>query len=174
MAAVIANLLSERCAYGPRAEHRSGDSPDHPGREVVNVPTARLAGLSVGGAWKPARMTYDLAVWEGDRPRDDAAAERLFTYLHCQYIDSDIDHPPTYRITEYVKVLLTRFPDMSEDDEEDPSPFSVCPLIDAAAGPLIYFAMRWSMAKEVSAYAAEVAASMGLVCYDPQMECLRP
>jgi hypothetical protein len=29
-------------------------------------------------------------------------------------------------------------------------------------GPLIYFSMRWSMAEEASAYAAEVAASMDL------------
>jgi hypothetical protein len=119
-------------------------------------------------------MTYDLAVWEGERPPDDAAAGRLFTDLYCRYIDTDVDHPPTARIAAYVSALLARWPDMTDDDEDDLSPWSTGPLIGEAAGPLIYFAMRWSMADDASAHAAEVAASMGLVCYDPQMDCLRP
>ncbi|MEJ8653934.1 hypothetical protein WKI65_39320 [Streptomyces sp. MS1.AVA.3] len=55
----------------------------------------------------------------------------------------------------------------------DISPWSTGPLIDEASGPLIYFPMRYSMAEEASAYAADVAASMGLVCYDPQAQQLR-
>jgi hypothetical protein len=39
-------------------------------------------------------------------------------------------------------------------------------LIGEASGPLIYFPMRWSMAEEASAYAAAVAETMGLVCFD--------
>ena len=38
---------------------------------------------------------------------------------------------------------------------------------------MIYFPMGYRMADEASAYAAEVATSMGLVCYDPQEERLR-
>ena len=30
------------------------------------------------------------------------------------------------------------------------------------------------MAEEASAFAADLAQQHGLVCYDPQMECLRP
>jgi hypothetical protein len=50
----------------------------------------------------------------------------------------------------------------------------VGPLIGEASGPLIYFPMRWSMAEEASAYAAEIASAMGLNCYDPQARQLRP
>ncbi|MEW1772742.1 hypothetical protein [Streptomyces sp. NPDC086777] len=43
-----------------------------------------------------------------------------------------------------------------------------------ARGPLVYFPMRWSMADEASAYVAILADSMGLVCFDPQLNRLRP
>ncbi len=59
------------------------------------------------------------------------------------------------------------------EDVEDSSPWSTGPLIDEASGPLIYFAMRWSMAEEASAYAADLARSMDLVCFDPQGDRLR-
>ncbi|MYS86556.1 hypothetical protein GTZ85_41670 [Streptomyces sp. SID5474] len=54
------------------------------------------------------------------------------------------------------------------------SPWSAGPLIGAACGPLIYFPMSWSRAEEASAYATEVAASLGLNCFDPQARQLRP
>ncbi|MDF3144526.1 MULTISPECIES: hypothetical protein [unclassified Streptomyces] len=47
-------------------------------------------------------------------------------------------------------------------------------MISEASGPLIYFPMRWSMAEAASAYAAAVAESMGLVCFDVQQDRLRP
>ncbi|HZG02788.1 MAG TPA: hypothetical protein VE546_04310 [Streptomyces sp.] len=120
-------------------------------------------------------MTYDLAVWEGVRPSDDAAAGRLFSELYCRYIDIDtgVDHPPTERMAAYVAALLQRWPDMDED-EDDSSPWCSGRLIDEASGPLIYFALRWSMAEEASAYAAQLAASMGLVCFDVSGDRLRP
>lgn len=74
-------------------------------------------------------------------------------------------------IAAYVAVLLERWCDLTED-EEDTSPWSTGPLIGEARGPLIYFPMRWSMVEEASAYAA--AAAMGLVCFDVQQNRLRP
>lgn len=117
-------------------------------------------------------MSYDLAVWEGERPSDDAAAGRLFSDLYDQYIDTDVDHPPTARIADYVAALLERWRDLTED-EDDTSPWSTGPLIGEASGPIIYFPMRHSMAGEASVYAAQLASSMGLVCFDPQMDRLR-
>jgi hypothetical protein len=117
-------------------------------------------------------MTYDLAVWEGERPADKTAVQ-VFTDLYTRYIDGDVDDPPTERIAAYVAALLERWVDMTED-EEDTSPWSTGPLIDEAGGPLIYFAMRWSMAEDASASAATLADSMGLVCFDPQQDRLRP
>ncbi|MET8830133.1 hypothetical protein ABZX40_32460 [Streptomyces sp. NPDC004610] len=120
-------------------------------------------------------MTYDLAVWEGERPADDKAAGDTFAALYDHYIDTvdDIDHPPTDRIAAYVAALLDRWGDM-DDDNDDTCPWSAGPLIDTATGPLVYFPMRWSMAEETSAHAAELAQSMDLVCFDPQRDRLRP
>lgn len=118
-------------------------------------------------------MSYDLAVWEGERPVDDKTAGRVFSDLYERYIDADVEHPPTERIAAYVAALLERWCDLTED-EEDNSPWSSSPLIGEASGPLIYFPMRWSMAEEASAFAAAVAQSMGLICFDPQHDNLRP
>lgn len=117
-------------------------------------------------------MTYDLAVWEGERP-PDAAAGDAFERLYEKYLGSADDVPPTAAIREYVTALLARWIDMTED-EEDISPWSDGPLMNNASGPIIYFAMRYSMAEEVSAAAAQMAADRGLVCFDPQWNCLRP
>ncbi|MEV0601913.1 hypothetical protein AB0I82_21765 [Streptomyces sp. NPDC050315] len=117
-------------------------------------------------------MSYDLAVWEGERLADDKTAARVFSDLYDRYIDGEME-PPSARIAAYVAALLERWCDLSED-EEDTSPWSTGPLIGEASGPLIYFPMRWSMAEEASAYAAAVAESMGLVCFDVQQNRLRP
>ncbi|MEU6980737.1 hypothetical protein [Streptomyces sp. NPDC046371] len=118
-------------------------------------------------------MSYDLAVWEGERPADDKTAGQVFSELYERYIDSEAEEPPSERIAAYVAVLLKRWCDLAEDDE-DTSPWSAGPLIKEASGPLIYFPMRFSMAEEASAYAAAVAESMGLVCFDVQQDRLRP
>lgn len=116
-----------------------------------------------------------LLLWEGKRPADDASAARYFTDLYDWYIDTEEPAvPPVEPIAACVAApLLERWPDLTED-EGDSSPWSTGPLIGEAGGPLIYFPMRWSMAEEASAYAAEVAASMGLHCFDPQARKLRP
>ncbi|MFI9116993.1 hypothetical protein [Streptomyces venezuelae] len=36
-------------------------------------------------------MSYDLAVWEGERPADDKAAGRVFSDLHDRYIDGEVE-----------------------------------------------------------------------------------
>lgn len=118
-------------------------------------------------------MSYDLAVWEGERPADDKAAGRAFNDLYDRLIDAEVRQPPTERIAAYVAALLERWCDLTED-EDDSSPWSTGPLIGEARGPLIYFPMRWSMAEEASAFAVDVAQSMGLICFDPQLNKLRP
>ncbi|MFJ6799139.1 hypothetical protein [Streptomyces sp. NPDC091268] len=118
-------------------------------------------------------MSYDLAVWEGDRPADDKSPGRIFSALYDRYVDSEVEEPATERIAAYVAALLERWCDITED-EEDTSPWSTGPLIGEASGPFIYFPMRWSMAEEASAYAAALAESMGLVCFDVQQDRIRP
>jgi hypothetical protein len=119
-------------------------------------------------------MSYDLAVWEGEQPPDDKAASATFADLYGTYLgENSTDVEPTPAIRGYVEALLERWIDMTED-EEDISPWSAGPLINEASGPIIYFAMRYSMADEVSAQAAAMAAERGLVCFDPQLDQVRP
>ncbi len=119
-------------------------------------------------------MSYDLAVWEGDRPADDAAAgkhyrEHLVPQL--EVCDPANQVPPTPRIKAYVEALLARWPDIDQDED---SPWSASPLMGAATGSFVYFPMVYSMADEASSFAAELAQQHGLVCYDPQLQRLRP
>ncbi|MFI2077520.1 hypothetical protein [Streptomyces triculaminicus] len=117
-------------------------------------------------------MSYDLAVWEGARPADDAAALTVFEGLHDQYA-GNCGLPPTPRITRYVEALLARWPDLSpEDEDQDSSPWSDGPLIDNASGPLLYFGMVFSKYQEATTFAADLARACGLVCFDPQLERL--
>ncbi|MFF8798150.1 MULTISPECIES: hypothetical protein [Streptomyces griseus group] len=118
-------------------------------------------------------MSYDLAVWEGERPADDKSARRAFSDLYDRYLDGEVKEPPSERITAYVAGLLDRWCDITEDEDET-SPWSVGPLIDGASGPLVYFGLAWRRAAEASAHAAVVAESMGLVCFDVQQDRIRP
>ncbi|MEG3632927.1 hypothetical protein [Micromonospora palythoicola] len=117
-------------------------------------------------------MSYDLAVWEGDRPVDNAAALATFEALHERFVGKG-GFPPTPRIRAYVDALLERWIDLTEDEHDD-SPWSTGPLIGEASGPFIYFPMVYSRCTEVSAGAARIAAERGLVCFDPQLGLLRP
>ena len=120
-------------------------------------------------------MSYDLAVWEGDRPADDESGEKYYME-HVVPVLEDYDpngpvEPPTPRIEAYVEVLLQHWPDI---DTHEGSPWSTSPLMGEAIGSFVYFPMVWSMAEEASAFAADLAQQHGLVCYDPQLEGLRP
>jgi hypothetical protein len=120
-----------------------------------------------------AAMSYDLAVWEGDRPPDDQAGSAV--YLEHLKLLEDADPadpiPPTPRIRAYVEALLDRWPDIDEHDE---SPWASSPLMSEGIGSFIYLTMVYSMAEETSAFAADLARQHGLVCYDPQLDRLRP
>ena len=138
-------------------------------------------GRSVG--WRPAyprvvafgrmaAMSYDLAVWEGDRPADDVAAAAEFERLYDRYIASQDPAEPAARIAEYVAALLDRYPDIATEAGAD-SPWSTGSLMSGACGPLVYFPMVWSRCDEVSPWAAQLAEEHGLHCYDPQLQQLR-
>jgi hypothetical protein len=121
-------------------------------------------------------MSYNLAVWEGERP-DEGAAGVTFRSLYDQYLgrNDPIDIPPTPAIRAYVEALLERWYELGDPrDVDDTSPWGDAPLMDNAQGPIIYFAMRPSMADEVSAACARMAAERGLVCFDFQWDQLRP
>jgi hypothetical protein len=99
-------------------------------------------------------VSFDLAVWEGDRPGDDRAASAEYEALFDRYLDSD-PVEPTPRIAAYTAALADR------------------PLNSEASGPIAYLTMSWSTADELSAQAARLAEDHGLNCFDPQSERLR-
>ena len=115
-------------------------------------------------------MSYDLAVWDGERPLDNHQAGSVYDELFERYLESEDVVPPTPRIVAYVEALVDRYPDDIDGSVVWASP----PVINEASGPLVYLLMSYSKAEEVSEYAASLAREHGLVCYDPQGECLRP
>lgn len=114
-------------------------------------------------------MSYDLLVWEGERPATDAlAAEQVELIMNR----IDAGEPPTERIRRYVGDLLYQWPD--DDAHSDDAPWAAGPLINEASGPAIHIAIVPSRAEEVAAAAADVADRHGLQCYDLQLATRRP
>jgi hypothetical protein len=112
-------------------------------------------------------MSYNLAVWEGHRPKTHVEAKSTFEALFAQYQETETSIEPTSAIRRYVLALLAKYPDLG-DDNEDECPWSDSPLINNASGPLFYFAMVFSQAETASQFAAELAKNHALVCFDPQ------
>jgi hypothetical protein len=121
-------------------------------------------------------MSFDLAVWEGDRPADNEEAARVLDQLYNDLIASGDRIDPSPRIAAYVDRLLARWPDAGSDAEVD-SPWSDGPLLGNASGRLFYFGITYSnrreLLQEAIDYAVALAAERGLVCYDPQYSTLR-
>ncbi|MFE1849357.1 hypothetical protein ACFYYI_16885 [Streptomyces sp. NPDC002387] len=116
-------------------------------------------------------MSYDLAVWDDDRPLDNHQAGLTYDELYERYLESDdVVVPPAQRIVAYVEALVARYPDGVGRSVVWASP----PVIGEASGPIVYLLMSYGKAEEVSEYAAALAREHGLVCFDPQGECLRP
>ncbi|MFE1442933.1 hypothetical protein [Streptomyces sp. NPDC058739] len=116
-------------------------------------------------------MSYDLMVWAGDRPVDDRQACSTYDELYERYLETDdLMVPPTPQIVAYLEALIARYP----DDAEHSAVWASAPVLDEASGPIVYLIMSYTKAEEVSEYAAELAREHGLVCFDPQGECLRP
>ncbi|MGY1577280.1 hypothetical protein [Streptomyces sp. MN13] len=110
-------------------------------------------------------------MWDSDRPLDNHRVRSTYDKLYERYLESDdVVVPPAPRIVAYVEALVARYPDDVDRNVVWASP----PVIDEASGPIVYLLMSYGKAEEVSEYAAELAREHGLVCFDPQSECLRP
>jgi hypothetical protein len=115
-------------------------------------------------------VSYDLAVWDGERPLDNDQAGSVYDELYERYLElEDVVVPPAPAIVGYVEALVDRYP----DDIDGSGVWASPPVIDEASGPIVYLLMSYSKAEEVSESAAALAREHGLVCYDPQGECLR-
>jgi hypothetical protein len=113
-------------------------------------------------------MSYDMAVWVGAKPSDDAAALKEYEELWEKYEDTEESAHP--EILAFIDDLTKRYPDLTEldDDHVDDSPWADGPLTGNVMGPFFYFAMTYSGAEEAVPFVAETAARHGLVCFDPQ------
>ncbi|MFJ6184777.1 hypothetical protein [Streptomyces sp. NPDC092295] len=116
-------------------------------------------------------MSHDLGVGDGDRPLDDRHAGLTNNQFYERYLElGDVVVPPAPRIEAYAEALVARYPDDVDRSVVRVSP----PVTEEASGPLVYVLMSDGKAEEVSGYAATPAREHGLVCFDPQGECLRP
>jgi hypothetical protein len=119
-----------------------------------------------------AIVSYDLAIWDGDWPANDAAAHEEHEQLRDRYMRSG-PVPPIPRIAAFVRALLDRYPEIDTDAGED-SPWAVGPLMQDASGPFFYLPLVYSQCDQASAWVAQLAQEHGLVCYDLQFCKVRP
>ncbi|MEU5537242.1 hypothetical protein [Streptomyces sp. NPDC020362] len=110
-------------------------------------------------------------MWDGDRPLDDHQAGSTYGELYERHLElDDVVVPPAPRIVAYMKALVARYPHDVDRNAVWASP----PVIEEASGPIVYLLMSYGKAEEVSEYAAAPAREHGLICFDPQGECLQP
>lgn len=110
-------------------------------------------------------MSYDLAVWEGPEPADDAEAVELFERLVAER-DADPERPPTPAIAAFVQDLTNQWPEPPDMSDVD-APWAAYPLIYEAWGPFLHFAVLLDWAEEVMTVGERLARARHLVCFDP-------
>jgi hypothetical protein len=124
-----------------------------------------------------AGMSYDLAVWDGPKPANNAEATaeygRRMDAMEETFDGPDEHAPPTPAIQTFIEAALARFPEL-DDDSGPECPWAASPLEGEAVGDLIYFPMTFSGAEYARDPLAEIADSLGLVCFDPQIEQMLP
>jgi hypothetical protein len=114
-------------------------------------------------------MSYDIAVWQGERPLDDDTALDMWVELAERYLEG-VEEPPTPEIARFVEALLARWPDL---DESSDGPWASSRTGDAS-GPVLCVNIVPDRQDETSVYVAELARQHGLICFDPQQDRLRP
>ena len=109
-------------------------------------------------------MTYDLAVWEGPKPADNARAateyERRMDAMEEALAAREDTPAPTPAIQAFLGAALARFPELNQDSGRD-CPWATAPLKDEAIGDLICFPMTFSGAEYARDPLAEIADSLG-------------
>jgi hypothetical protein len=119
-------------------------------------------------------MSYDLVVWEGNRPASNPKAMQRFHQLYDDFMNRAEFAEPSVVIQNFVITLIGRWPDVGVTaDAAKASPWVHPPLLNSASGPLLYLAIRSSRVADVVPYAVDLASENGLVCFDPQTGQLR-
>lgn len=112
-------------------------------------------------------VSYDLAVWAGPRPSDDAAA--LTQYERRASAAELSDEPPSPVIDAFLTSVLSRYPDQDDEDAEY-GPWATGTLREDAHGDFAHVTTVPGTPTDVLLWIAQTAAAHGLVCYDPQIE----
>lgn len=117
-------------------------------------------------------MSYDLRIWEGSRPSDDAELRSVLDSLseaeERRVLAEAAAAPPTPAVADFIEALLRRWPDCGEG-----GPWSSSPR-QSAHGSHLYINIQWGRETEVSEFVAGLAKVWGLNCYDCQQGRLRP
>ncbi|MEU1472817.1 hypothetical protein ABZ434_31955 [Streptomyces sp. NPDC005761] len=117
------------------------------------------------------RQRATTLLWDGDRSLDNHRAGSTYEELYARFLESDdVVVPPAPRITAYVEAVIARYP----DDVHRSAVWASPPVNDEASGPIVYLLISFGEAEDVSEYAASPAREHGLICFDPQRECLWP
>ena len=113
-------------------------------------------------------MSYDVAVWIGNLPADNAAALETFKRRWKRY--ENTPEPTHPQIAAFLDDLLERYPDLDgvPESELESSPWAEGHMIGNARGRFFYFAMTYPGARKALQFVAETAAAHNLVCFDPQ------
>lgn len=119
-------------------------------------------------------MSYDLAIWDGPKPDSNAEAIAEFE-RRMEAMEEALDEPASVSpaIRAFIDAALARFPELDENSGSE-CPWAMSPMDADAAGDLIYVPMTFSGAEYARAPLAEIADSLGLVCFDPQIDQMLP
>ena len=108
-------------------------------------------------------MSYDLAVWVGPPPVEEAAVFERYRRLvrnteQCNY-------PPVPALVAFVEELLDLLPD--DPDQVGGSPWAGPPLEDAV-GDLVILSFTGQAIALAQSVCSRLASERGLTCYNPQ------
>lgn len=112
-------------------------------------------------------MSYDLAFWEGTRPRTDEEALAHFEEVFDALEGMDGDIPATPTIEALVRKLESRWP-----IDHSSAPWATFPLDGDAQGSTLYVNLVLTVSDTVVEELAGIAAGLGVICFDPQREML--
>jgi hypothetical protein len=118
-------------------------------------------------------MGYQLLVWEGPRPEDDAAAELECREMFRRYFVGE-GFEATPAIREFVQALTERWPEDEEHFGGEDSPWKFPPLLEEASGPAVFLNLRFGIGERAAYVMAEMAEERGLIAFDLYMEIMRP
>ena len=107
-------------------------------------------------------MSFDLAVWDADRPPSVQEAEARYERLRA---GDDRTGNPSARVAAFLEECERRWP---AADDVDAGPWAAWPLTDQRSPSGLVATIRSWAATEMFGEWADMAGRHGLVLYDPQ------